>query len=104
MIRRGLLVWIALSLVFGVVWVHQEGWVMRPAPMHWWWWALSGWMSGFGARPILDGWLARRRMSRLQREILSWHDRLPVTATPMRADGQRIVVDEPHRQPPGKPS
>ena len=73
-ICKALLVWFTVSLVYGAIWVHYEGWVMLPAPTHWWWWALSGWMSGFGARPVLDAWLARRRMRRLQRDILSWSE------------------------------
>ncbi len=54
---------LALSLALGAVWVWQEGWVMWPAPTHWWWYALSAFMIGVHVGQAFESWQRRRAFS-----------------------------------------
>jgi len=64
-----LVTFLALSLALGAVWVRQEGWVMRPAPTHWWWYALSAFVIGVNVGQMFEAWSRQRQLARSTREL-----------------------------------
>jgi hypothetical protein len=55
---------LALSTLFAVVYVWQEGWVLMPRPEHWWWHAAAALAVGVNLGQSLERWQHRRSLER----------------------------------------
>lgn len=80
--RTVILLAVVASAAILILYFWQEGFRLRPAPTHWWWYALSAAIWGFSIGQQWEDRTQRRARRRLERAARSMRNHVPTGDRP----------------------